>query len=62
MGFKIAQDDRVDAVGYSARSSAESLLRALESDWETVEFKEDPRDVYAYDETIYKVTITIEPA
>jgi predicted DsbA family dithiol-disulfide isomerase len=61
MGFKVAKEDVIEGVAYAAGMSAEELLNRIGSDYYEVEIREDERDVHAYDQTVYRVTIKIEP-
>jgi hypothetical protein len=62
MGFKTADRDVAEGVAYTDGTSADELLRRIGSEYYEVEFHENEGDVYAYDSTVYKVTISIEPA
>ncbi len=62
MGFQVQREDRVDVVGYAASCSANSVLTDMQSRYSTIKFEENESDVYACDNNVYKVTITIELA
>lgn len=60
MGFKRDMEDKATGFAFAEGSSAEELLKRIGSDHYEVHFKEDERDVYAYDSNVYKVTVSIE--
>lgn len=61
--FKIAREDRVEAVAYASEYSAQSVLNGLDPsvEYSTITLYEDERDAYSYSGSVYKVTIVIEP-
>jgi hypothetical protein len=62
MGFRDTSGDVAEGVAYTDGSSASDVLYRIGSESYEVELHEDERDVYAYDRTVYKITIKIEPA
>lgn len=62
MKFNTNAEDKTIGFAFTDGSSAEDVLSRIGSDYYEVEFKEDERDVSAYDTNVYKVTISIELA
>lgn len=62
MKFNTNAEDKAEGFAFTDGESADDVLMRIGSEYYEVEFKEDRRDVYAYDRNVYKVTILIEPA
>lgn len=62
MGFNTNTDDKAEGFAFTDGCSADDVLSRIGSEYYEVEFKEEQRDVYAYDCNVYKVTILIERA
>lgn len=62
MKFNTNAEDKAEGFAFTGGCSADDVLSRIGSEYYEVEFKEDQRDVYAYDCNVYKVTISIELA
>ena len=62
MKFNTNAEDKAEGFAFTEGSSADDVLMRIGSEYYEVEFKEHERDVYAYDQQVYKVTISIELA